>query len=141
MPRNLLRIPQRILERLNSFDQDDVVAATVKLVAPGDITNFAPLGLAIVDGTLQMRNPAPPPASAGKYSHANLFGREKIRKDLPMEKKEYGFYAPSWGSGHHHYVSWTRDVYVREFLPPKAGQPYESTRRNEGHILSLEVRH
>lgn len=36
-----------------------------------------------------------------------------------MEQREYGFYAPSWGSSSYHYVSWTRDVYPREFLPPK----------------------
>ena len=119
MPRNLIKIPQRILDRLETFDQDDVVAATVKLLRPEDIPDYAGLGLALDSGTLQLQSPAPPPASSGKYSHANLYGRERVRRDLPLEQKEYGFYAPSWRSGHQHYVSWTRDVYPREFFPPK----------------------
>jgi len=119
MKRNLLKIPLAILDRIRSFDQDDVVAATVKLLRPQDVPDYGHLGLAIADGALTAPEPGPPPPSSGKYSTANLYGMEKVRRDLPKEPKEFGFWAPSWGSGSYHWVSHTRDVYRRDFYPPK----------------------
>lgn len=62
-----------------------------------------------------------PSPGAGKYSKANVFGWEKVRKDLPKEKRTYGFWAPNYGdwSKGSHYVSHEREVYPREFYPPK----------------------
>lgn len=119
MKRNLLKIPAAILERVRTFDQDDVVAATVKLIRPEDVSGYAKLGLMLNGGELETPPPAPPDPNAGRYSNANLFGLEKVRKDLPKITKEFGFWAPSWGSGSHHYVSHDREVYQRDFYPPK----------------------
>lgn len=119
MKRNLLKIPHAILERIQTFDQDDVVAATVKLITPGDVPAYAKLGITLTEGALTTPTPAPPDPRAGRYSHANLFGLEKIRRDLPKVTKNFGFYAPSWGSGSYHWVSHDREVYQRDFYPPK----------------------
>jgi hypothetical protein len=119
MPKNLLKVPGIILQRLATFEQDDIVAATVKLVLPADIGRYAHLGLTLKDGNIGVPEPQPPSPSAGRYSNANLYGMEKIRKDLPKISRSYGFWAPSWGSGSFHYVSHDREVYIRDVYPPK----------------------
>lgn len=119
MPRNLLKIPSVIVDRLKSFDQDDVVAATVKQLRPEDVATYAHLGLALSAGTLETPPPAPPKPAAGKFSMANLVGMEKVRKDLPKYGKDFSFLAESWGSGSYHLVTQTRQVYPRDFYPPK----------------------
>lgn len=119
MKRNLLKIPAAIFDRLKTFDQDDVVAATVKLLQASDIPAYSGLGLSISEGKLVVPAPKLPNPDAGKYSEANMFGMEKVRRDLPKITKDFGFYAPSWGSGSYHWVSHEREVYLREFFPPK----------------------
>lgn len=141
MPKNLLKVPASILQRLATFDQDDVVAATVKLVLPADLRRYAHLGLSLHDGNLGIPEPQPPKASAGRYSNANLFGMEKVRKDLPKITKSYGFWAPSWGSGSYHYVSHDREVYIREVYPPKEVNLSIALveRRGEGFLLKFAI--
>ncbi|MDO8566098.1 MAG: hypothetical protein Q7S04_02875 [Candidatus Moranbacteria bacterium] len=119
--RNLIKIPQVILERIRTFDQDDIVVACAKLLRPEDISRYAHLGLALVDGKLIIPSPAIPNPDAGRYSKANVEGYEKIRKDLPKVPKEFSFEAPDWGdwSNGSHTVAWTRNVYRRDFYPPK----------------------
>lgn len=119
MKRNLLKIPPTILERIRTFDQDDVLAATVKSIRPEEVSSYAKLGISLTGDTLNTPPPAPPDPRAGRYSSANLFGWDKVRKDLPKITKEFGFWAPSWGSGSYHYVSHEREVYQRDFFPPK----------------------
>jgi hypothetical protein len=112
MPKNLLKVPRHILQRLATFEQDDVVAATVKLVLPADIVRYNALGISLIDGGVSLPDPQPPRPAAGRYSNANLYGMGKVRKDLPKVKKSYGFWAPSWNSGSYHYVSHDREVYA-----------------------------
>lgn len=119
MKRNLLKIPPTILERVRTFDQDDIVVATVKLLQPADIGRYGHVGVLHGARGLVLPDPAPPRAEAGRFSHANLYGREHKRQDLPKVTKEFGFWAPSWNSGSYHYVSHDREVYQRDFYPPK----------------------
>jgi hypothetical protein len=93
MPKNLLKVPGHILQRLATFDQDDVVAATVKLVLPADIARYAPLGISLNGDNVGLPDPQPPSPAAGRYSNANLYGMEKVRKDLLKVTKSYGFWA------------------------------------------------
>jgi len=121
MKKNIRSVPQRILDRIRSFELDDIVVACVKRLNPEDIPRYAHLGLKIEAGKLVMPGPAVPPARAGRYSKANVEGREVIRKDLPMVTRSYSWESPNWGDwsngSHTHTV--TRDVYQREFIPPK----------------------
>lgn len=141
MPKNLLKVPGHILQRLATFDQDDVAAATVKLVLPADVARYAPLGLSLNGDDLGLPEPQPPNPASGRYSNANLYGMEKVRKDLPKVTKSYGFWAPSWKSGSYHYVSHDREVYIREVYPPK--QVNLSIvlveRRGEGFLLRFAI--
>jgi hypothetical protein len=119
MKKNLLKIPSQLLERLRAFDQDDIAVASVKLLAPADLGRYRHLGLVLgVDG-LVLPEPQVPSPDAGRYSNANLYGMEKVRKDLPKVTRSYGFWAPSWNSGSYHYVSHDREVYQRDAYPPK----------------------
>ncbi len=119
--RNILKIPQSILDRIKNFDQDDVVVACAKLLKPEEVNRYAALGLIFANGKLTLPGPQVPDPKAGRYSRANVEGLEKIRKDLPKIKKEFSVEAPNWGdwSNGSHTMTWTRDVYRREFYPPK----------------------
>lgn len=141
MPKNLFKIPKGIVQRLTNFDQDDVVAATVKLLQPADIARYAHLGLTLDDCNLGFPEAQPPNPSAGRYSNANLYGMEKVRKDLPKIRKSYGHWAPSWGSGSYHYVSHDRDVYIRDVYPPKqVNLSIELVeRRGEGFLIKFAI--
>ena len=119
--RNLLKIPKTIIERIRAYDQDDVVIACVKFLRPEDISQYFHLGIAVENKNLIIPKPTVPNPSAGRYSKANVEGYEKVRKDLPMIQKVFESEVPNWGdwSNGSHTISWTRDVYQRDFYPPK----------------------
>jgi len=121
MKRNLLKIPQGIIERINKFDVDDVVAACAKRLRPEDINNYSHLGMKLIDGNLSIPAPKVPPAKSGRFSKANIEGREVVRRDLPMVQKTFYWETPNFGdwSNGSHTSSVTRDVYRRDFYPPK----------------------
>lgn len=121
MPKNFRRIPPEIRQRLETFALDDVVVAVAKQLRVKDVEKYAHLGLRIEDGGLVIPAPFVPNLNAGKYSKINVEGKEIILKDEPMIEKEFSFYAPDWGdwSNGSHLVTHTRDVYQRDFLPPK----------------------
>lgn len=121
MPKNFRRIPPEILWRLRTFALDDVVAACAKRIRPSDVEKYSHLGLRIADGVLVAPPPAIPNPAAGKYSTYNVEGKDIVRKDLPKTTKTFSFYAPNWGDSSNgtHLVSRTREVYQREFIPPK----------------------
>lgn len=121
MPRNIRKIPQTLIDRMRTFGQDDVVVACAKLLRLEDIARYSKLGLRVEGGKLVTPAPAVPEPSNGRFSRANVEGDEKIRKDLPKVLKEFSIEAPNWGdwSSGTHTVSWTREVFQREFYPPK----------------------
>lgn len=123
MPKkNILKIPQAILDRIKTFDQDDVVVACAKKINSEDIHLYSSLGIPIKDNDLVLPKPKVPNPKVGKYSKANVDGLEKKRDDLPKISKEiycgdrpiYG----DWSKGS--FPLWqTRKVYRRDFIPPK----------------------
>jgi hypothetical protein len=121
MGRNLRKIPKDLIERIKMFDVDDVVVACAKSLRPEDIKNYIHLGLKLQDGKLEMPRPRTPPQKSGRYSTANVEGLEVVRHDLPMIQKTFYWETPNWGdwSCGSHTTSMTRDVYQRDFYPPK----------------------
>lgn len=119
--RNLHKIPGRIIERIRTFDQDDVIVACVKSLRPEDISRYSHLGLSFEHGKLVLPKPAIPDPSVGRYSRYNVEGHDRKRKDLPKVPKQFEIEAPDWGdwSKGSHTVSWTREVYQIDFYPPK----------------------
>lgn len=121
MPKNFRQIPSDVLRRLKTFGLDDVVAACAKRLRADEINRYAHLGLRFENGELLFPAPSVPDVDAGKYSRYNVEGKDIVRKDLPKTWKTFSFYAPNWGdsSNGEHLVSHTREVYQREFIPPK----------------------
>lgn len=121
MAKNFRQVPQDVRQRLETFALDDVVVACAKRLRPQDVGRYDRLGLRLQNGQLVVPPPFVPDASAGKYSRFNVEGKEIVRRDLPMINKEFCFYAPDWGdwSNGSHLVCHTRDVYQRDFIPPK----------------------
>lgn len=121
MPKNFRKIPDQILKRLETFALDDVVAACVKRISPGDIKKYGHLGVEIRDGELVLPDPFVPDPRTGIFSSINVHGKEVKRKDLPKVIKTFSFYAPNWGdySNGEHLVSHDREVYRVDFIPPK----------------------
>jgi hypothetical protein len=121
MKKNLLKVPRHVLDRINTFELDDIVVACAKRLTAADLSKYAHLGLAINDGRLSLPSPFIPDPRAGRYSSANVEGREIVRRDLPMVKKSFSWETPNWGDwskGSHTHVQ-TREVYERDFIPPK----------------------
>ena len=121
MPKNFRRIPPDVLTRIHRFALDDVVAACAKRIQLKDIHKFEHLGIRLEDGRLVLPAPFIPPQSAGRYSTFNVEGKDIKRTDLPKISKIFSFYAPNWGdsSNGEHLVSHVRQVYQRDFIPPK----------------------
>src|SRR4029077_4814208 len=104
MPKNYRHVPPEVLQRIQTFALDDVVVACAKQLRAVDIARYSHLGLRIQNGQLVVPAPFVPNANAGKYSKANVEGKDIIRHDLPMIQKEFSFLAPDWGdwsSGSH----------------------------------------
>lgn len=121
MPKNFRQVPDAVRHRLETFALDDVVIAVAKELGPVDVEKYRHLGLRIENANLIVPDPFVPDIRTGRYSKINVEGKEVIRKDLPMTTKSSSFYAPNWGdsSNGEHLVTLTRDVYVRDFIPPK----------------------
>jgi hypothetical protein len=121
MKKNLLKTPRHVIDKINSFELDDIVVACAKRLKVADLPRYAHLGLSFKDGNLILPQPRIPDVRAGRYSRANVEGKEVVRKDLPMITKTYSWLTPNWGDwsygSHTHYQ--TREIYQREFFPPK----------------------
>lgn len=143
MKRNLLKIPVHTLERIRTFDQDDVVVACTKLLTLQDIPRHSHLGLRMERGELVLPGPRVPDPKAGRFSRANVEGYVKVRKDLPMIQKTFSVETPNWGdwSNGSHTIDWTRDVYQRDFYPPKEVELSISLleKRGSGYLVKFAI--
>jgi hypothetical protein len=120
--KNFTKIPGHIRARVHATDMDEVIVAALRHIQPSDIPNYADLGLRLVNGQLQVAQPWLPYPKNGKFSDANVNGREIVRRDLPKIEKTFSWETPNFGDAvtygtHTHYQ--TREVYERELIPPK----------------------
>jgi hypothetical protein len=101
--KNLLKLPRQLIERIKTFELDDVVVACVKKLLPADVPRYRHLGIALNGNDVVAPPPTVPPAKAGRYSRANVEGKEVVRRDLPMTKKTYSWDSPQASP---HSVTW-----------------------------------
>lgn len=82
---------------------------------------YTHLGISIEGDEIKVPETVIPPADMGRWSETNLYGRERVRKDLPMSQKHFSNETPNFGdwSKGSHTVEWDRDVYKRDYLPAK----------------------
>ena len=119
--KNFLKIPVSILARAKALTSNHLVVATVVRLRPTTVSKYVHLGIGLDGGVLRLPSAAVPHPKAGRYSKANVEGKDVVRKDLPMVPKTYSWDTPNWGdwSKGSHMHSMTRDVYQRDFIPPK----------------------
>jgi hypothetical protein len=69
VPKNLLKIPRHILERIQQFGQDDVVVACAKHITTDQVDAYAHLGLKVENGEIGVSVPfVPNPATRAPMS-------------------------------------------------------------------------
>jgi len=121
MRKNIRKIPKQLLDRIHTFELDDIVVASVKKIEQRDVPRYAHLGLQVSAGQLIVPPSQVPSPSAGRYSRSNVEGRDLVRKDLPMVTRSYSWETPNWGDWYYgsHTHTVTREVYQRDFIPPK----------------------
>ena len=76
MKKNLQKIPSLILEQIRTFDQDDVIVAAVKKISIEELADYKHLGIGANGVELVLPSPQLPDPEAGRYSHANVYGKE-----------------------------------------------------------------
>jgi hypothetical protein len=120
---NFRKVPNRILAKVRSMKKDNLQVGCVRKLTRDHLTSgdFAHLGLKWETDSPVVPRPSMPPASSGRYSGFNQNGREIVRRDLPMVTKTITIETPNWGDWSYgsHPVDLDRDVYQREFQPPK----------------------
>jgi hypothetical protein len=124
------------------FDADDVVVACAKSLRPDDVRNYRHLSVALNDGVLTFPPTQLPPPHAGRYSQANVEGREIVRRDLPMIEKTFYWETPNWGdwSNGSHTMWHTREVYQRDLIPPKEVELTITLLREEANPVQFVVK-
>ena len=117
------KIPTKIEQKLSGMSDDNLVVACVRKVPASVLADgkYGHLGMSMRGDTPSFPERATPEPTFGRFSTWNVEGREVVRKDLPMVTKTYSIEAPDWGDWGNgsHEVSWDRDVYQRDFIPPK----------------------
>ncbi|MDA9930407.1 hypothetical protein N9E91_04110 [Alphaproteobacteria bacterium] len=106
----------------NPTDEKWIVGAS-KVLPYSDIEKgiYEHLGIKIENGNVIFPDSIVPDMAVGKSSSLNVNGKEITRCDLPKVPKTFSFEAPNYGdfSKGTHDVSFTRDCYQRELIPPK----------------------
>jgi len=121
--KNFRRIPTTILQKLSKMPGDEFVVACVRKIPASVVRNgvFGHLDISMNDNVPVFPGRITPKPLTGKFSQWNVVGREIVHKDLPMVVKTFTAERPNWGDWNNgsHDVSWDRDVYQRDFNPPK----------------------
>jgi len=117
------RVPDPIRKRLAGLTGDRIVVACVRRIRASALASgrYRHLGLSIDGGGPVFPERVMPDLAFGRASRRNAQGQEIVRKDLPMVSKTFSAEAPNWGDWGNgsHDVYWDRDVYQRDFTPPK----------------------
>jgi hypothetical protein len=120
-PKNIRKIPGEILEKVQGFKADNIVAACVRKITETAIAHgdFAHLGLAAKDGTLEVTEEVVPRPDRGKFSKINVEGEVIVRRDKPLETRYHTVETPNWGDEYNgtHPVDLPHHAYPREYAP------------------------
>lgn len=120
---NLLKIPGYIRGRVRGLSRDELVVACVKKILPKSIEDgvYTHLDLRMEAGSPVFPAEVLPKPDTGRFSKANVHGKELVLKERPMVTQTVSVLTPNFGdwSRGSHYVHLDREVYQRKFLPPK----------------------
>lgn len=120
---NFLRVPKGITSQIQKIPNQQIVVACVKKVTKTDIASrrYKHLGITLEADKPNFPASFIPSRSVGRYSATNIDGKELVRRDLPMVKKEYSWETPNYGNWYNgsHTTTIERDVYKRDYIPAK----------------------
>ncbi len=120
---NLRKIPDVILTKVKGLKTDNLVVACVKKISAADISGakYSHLNISLEANKPLFLSAVVPNAEVGRYSRANVEGKEIVRNDLPMVSKDFTWEVPDYGdwSLGSHDITISRDVYIRDFIAPK----------------------
>jgi hypothetical protein len=120
---SLRAVPRNILEAVSHFASDAIVVACVRRIPKSQVEEgvYAHLGIHWNEGKATFPAEIVPDRRNGRYSSFNIDGRSIRRVDLPMITRTYSVETPNYGdwSLGSHEVSWDRQVYQRDFIPPR----------------------
>jgi len=87
MKKNLLKVPKKIILKVDKINNNEIVASCVVKLKLSEIQNneYAHLGIVYKGNNILIPEEVTPDINRGKYSNWNINGREKKRRDLPME--------------------------------------------------------
>lgn len=117
--RNLRKIPDSIIKKIQACPGDLVCVATARQIDADSKGNFTHLSLPHDEGETATTLPI---AEMGMYSTRNREGWEVKRTDLPMTTKTFYWETPNFGDASTygtHFHSQVREVYQREFHEPR----------------------
>jgi hypothetical protein len=120
--KNIRKVPDAIRQRLKVLKGPVTAAVTGKIRASRIASGlYSHVGITLKDGKPVFDEVFMPLANTGKFSRRNRHGEEIVRRDLPMETRTYSWETPNWGdwSRGSHTHSQDREVYVREWIPPR----------------------
>ncbi|MEN6488886.1 MAG: hypothetical protein ABFD66_08395 [Smithella sp.] len=118
-------IPLPLLKKIQGFNGKPILVACTKAVRCSDILSglYSHIGIAWdeANGSPAFHNRVFPSANTGRFSDLNANGKEVVRHDLPMITKTYSWQTPNFGDSYYGYhdVSRDREVYQRDFIPPR----------------------
>jgi hypothetical protein len=121
--KNYRNMPEHILGRVDGLSQDEFVVASVRKIPAAAITagKYAHIGISMTDDAPVFPARQIPHPQIGRYCSWNARGVEIVLTHLPKVTRTYSVDTPNWGdwSNGYHTVEWDREVYRREFFPPK----------------------
>lgn len=115
------KLPDKLTAKLGSIPTQDIVIACTKKITTESIGNgdYSHLGIKMESGKPVFPTHVIPKPNVGRSSRINAEGLEIVRRDLPMVSKDRSFESPNWRGYGTHTVSWSQDVYQRDFVPPR----------------------
>lgn len=117
-----LKIPKNIQAKIKNIQSNDIVVGILKTFTQEDIRNgvLSHLNIFMGEDSLVFPEEIVPNANQGKFSYRNIFGYEKVRKDLGLETRYRTMDVPSWGSSYDtHEVEISYKAYPREYVSPR----------------------
>lgn len=121
--RNLLKVPDSISHKIARLKPRPIVVGCLLKINAGEIRKgqFMHIGISWSGGKPEFSSSIVPSPKNGRYSYRNANGYEVVRRDLPMVTKTYSIETPNYGdwSLGSHDVSFDREVYQRDVIPPR----------------------
>ena len=124
MKKNFRKIPDFIFEKIDSFDDDNFVIASVFKIDKSDIDNdkYKNLELSITEDGIQFRKQFVPSCSTGSYSRKNIDGYRVIHRDQKKITKLFDMgerpVFGDWSKGSFSFLV-NRKIYPYVNFPPK----------------------